>query len=254
MDGPPRHATWLVLVTLLFASPALAEDVAVITAGAYRPVLMDLTPGYEAVTRDSIAVTNDTAGAVAARIARGEESDLVILPVGLLDTLVSDGKIVADSEVTLAKSGIGVAVKTGSPAPDIGTVEAFKQALLAAPSIAYIDPASGGSSGIYLAKLFDQLGIAAQLKAKTVLVPGGLVASRVDNGEAALGLQQISELKVVRGVTLVGPLPEAIQTYTVYAAGIPKAARRPAAGKALLAWLRSDTGTKAMLARGLSAP
>lgn len=256
MPRPSVRVACLVLFAAVLSAsgPARAADVVVLTAGAFKPALLDLTPGYEAVSRDTVVVSNDTAGGVAARVARGEEMDLVIMPAPALEALTAQGRIVAGTVVVLARSGIGVAVKNGAPAPNIGTVEAFKQAMLAAPSVAYIDPASGGSSGIYIAKLFDKLGIAAAMSRTSVLVPGGLVGSRVDNGEAVLGLQQISELRVVSGVTVAGPLPEEIQNYTVYAAGIPKSARRPRAGEALLAYLRSEAGTKALLARGLSSP
>ncbi len=243
----------LAAMTLL-ASPVRAGDIAVLTAGAFKPVLLDLTAVYEAASRDSVSISNDTAGGVAARIGRGEEVDLVILPMAGLEALTAQGKIAAGTAVALAKSGIGVVVKEGAPKPDISTVEAFKQALLATPSFAMIDPAAGGSSGIYLAALFEKLGIAEQLKAKTILVPGGLTASRVDNGEAAMALQQISELRAVRGVQFVGPLPADIQKYTIYGGAIPVKARRPEAGKALLLFLQSEAGLNALAARGLEKP
>ena len=205
-------------------------------------------------THDTLSISNDTAGGVAARVARGEEFDLVVLPASLLETLKAQGKVVAGSVVPVAKSGIGVVVKKGTPLPDISSADAFRRTMLAVPSFAYIDPASGGSSGIYLAKLFERLGIADAIRSKAVLVPGGLVASRVDNGEAALGLQQISELRVVSGVTLVGPLPPDIQNYTIYAAGIPTTARRPEAGRALLARLRGEAAGSILTARGLEFP
>jgi molybdate transport system substrate-binding protein len=244
----------VVALVPIYASPTLAADVAVLTAGAFKPVLLDLAPAFEAQTHNTLAIANDTAGGVTARIVRGEEADLVILPVASLDALTAQGKVVADTVVPVAKSGIGVVVKKGAPLPDISTVEAFKRSLLAAPSIAYIDPASGGSSGIYIAKLLVQLGIADAVRYNTVLVPGGLVGSRIDNGEAAIGLQQMSELRSVSGVTLVGPLPAEIQNYTVYAAAIPKASARPAAGRALLSLLRSEAATSALTGRGLELP
>jgi molybdate transport system substrate-binding protein len=248
------HPVLLSLAALLLATPASASDITVLTAGAFKPVLLDLTAAYEARTHETVAVTNDTAGGVSARVARGEEIDLVIMPDAVLNTLAAQGKIVTGSVAKLAKSGIGVVIKKGATPPDISTVEAFKRTLLAAPSIAYIDPASGGSSGIYLSKLFERLGIADALMKKTVLVPGGLAASRVDDGEASLALQQISELHAVSGVTFVGPLPEEIQNYTVYAGGIPTSARRPAAGRALLAFLRGENAATAVAARGLEQP
>jgi molybdate transport system substrate-binding protein len=236
------------------ALPAAAADIIVLTAGAYKPVLLDLAPAFEATSHNTVVISNDTAGGVTARVVRGEEIDLVVLPAAAIDGLAGQGRIVADSVVPVAKSGIGVVVKEGQPLPDISTVEAFKRTMLAAPSFAYIDPASGGSSGIYLAQLFDKLGIGEALRRTAVLVPGGLVGSRVDNGEAALGLQQMSELRAVHGVTVVGPLPAEIQNYTVYAAGIPTVARRPAAARALLEQLRGEAAVKALTARGLELP
>ena len=265
MPFPFPHAAWrsrflgLALVTLLLvltslSTPARAADLTVLTAGAYKPVLLDLITEFQTRTGDRVDVSNDTAGGVAARIERGEDIDLVVLPVAGLDALTAKHKIVAGTAVKLANSGIGVVVKAGMPKPDIGTVEAFKATLLAAPSIAYIDPAAGGSSGIYLAKLFERLGIAEALKRKTVLVPGGLTASRVVNGEATLALQQISELRAVRDVLFVGPLPEEIQNYTIYAGAIPTSSRKQEAAKALLAYLHGEAAMKVVTARGLEKP
>jgi molybdate transport system substrate-binding protein len=252
---PGARAIPLALAVLLIAfAQGRAADVVVLTAGAFKPVLLDLDAAYEARTGNTLAIANDTAGGVAARIMRGEESDVVVLPAAAFDELVAKGKVVADSVVPVAKSGIGVAVKTGEKPPDISTVEAFKRTLLDAPSVAYIDPASGGSSGIYLARLFTQLGVADAIQRKAVLVPGGLAASRVSDGEAALALQQTSELLVVSGVTVIGPLPAAIQHYTTYAAGIPTSARRPAAGRTLLTLLRGEAAVRALTAHGLDSP
>ena len=128
----------------------------------------------------------------------------------------------------VARVAIGVAVKTGSARPTLETVDQFKEAVLRARKVAYIDPASGGSSGIYLDGLFQRLGIADAVRAKAVLVPGGLVAERVANGEADLAIHQVSEILPVQGVELVGLLPEAIQNYTTYAVGLPAGASAPA--------------------------
>jgi molybdate transport system substrate-binding protein len=245
----------LALAALLIAVPhAHAADVTVLTAGAFNPLLQDLAPAYEAKTHTTLAVSNDTGGGVAARVQHGEPVDLVILPIQAMNALAAQGKVVGDSVTPVAKAGIGAVVKQGAPVPDISSVEAFKQALLAAPSVAYVDPAAGGSSGIYVAKLFDRLGIGDEVRRKAVLVPGGLVGSRVANGEAALGLQQISELRAVSGVTFVGPLPAELQNYTIYAAAIPTSAQSPAAGRELLAELRSEAAAQALTASGLEHP
>ena len=144
------------------------------------------------------------------------------------------GKIVAGSRVNVARVGVGVVVKEGAPLPDVSNVEAFKRALIAAKTVAYIDPASGGSSGIYLTGLFDKLGIAAEIKPKAKLKQGGYVADLIASGEAELGLHQISEILPVKGVKLVGPLPAEIQNYTTYAAAVGKDAKQPEAARAML--------------------
>jgi molybdate transport system substrate-binding protein len=239
---------------LIAVSPVRAADLIVLTAGAFKPVLLGLAVSYLARTGNTLAISNDTAGGVTARVVRGEEIDVVILPAAALDALAAQGKILAGSVVPVAKSGIGVVVKTGAPSPDISSVEAFKQTILDVPSLAYIDPASGGTSGVYLTKLFAQLGITEAIRRKAILVPGGLVASRVDDGEAALGLQQTSELRAVAGVTFVGLLPAPIQNYTIYAAGIPTATRRADAGRTLLTFLRSEAAVPVMAAHGLDSP
>ena len=129
---------------------------------------------------------------------------------------------------------MGVVVKEGAPKPDISTVDAFKRALLAAKSVAYIDPASGGSSGIYIDKLLERLGIADQIRPKAKLKKGGHVADLIVSGEAELGLHQTSEIVPVKGVALVGPLPTEIQNTTTYAAGMSASTQNKTAAQALM--------------------
>jgi molybdate transport system substrate-binding protein len=254
--GPEARGAVLLLAALLIAlSPARAADINILTAREFKPVLLDLARSFQEQTGNTLTVASDSVGGVTARVVRGgEDIDVVILPAAALDALAAQSRLAAGSVAPVAKSGIGVVVKQGTPPPDIGSVEAFKRTMLAVPSFATIDPESGGSDAIWLAQLFDRLGIAEAIHGKAVLVPFGLAASRVDDGEAALALQQISELRAVSDVTFVGPLPEAIQHYTVYAAGIPAAARRPALGKALLAFLRSDAAARALTVRGFEHP
>jgi molybdate transport system substrate-binding protein len=202
---------------LLPSARADAPPLKVLTAGALKPIVAAMVARFE--TKDGpVDVENDTAGALTKRIEGGEACDVVILTEGALKTLATRSAVLQKAPTPLAKVGIGVAVRTGTPLPDISTVDAFKRTVLAAPSVAYLDPAAGGSSGIYLVALFKRLGIDKQVAAKAVPVPGGLVADRLVDGRAALAIHQISEILAVKGVTLVGPLPAAIQNYTVYAA------------------------------------
>ncbi len=236
----------IVLAVLLSATQALAAEIKVLSAGAFKPVVTELVPDFEKQTGHKVTVDNDTAGALARRISGGEAFDLVVVPPGGIEPLVKAGKVVDGSAVRLARVAIGVAIKKGAPAPDIGSVAAFQDALLKARAVAYIDPAAGGSSGIYLSELFVKLGIADRIKPKAVLVPGGLVAERLVNDQADIALHQISEILAVPGATLVGPIPREIQNYTVYAGAIGTGARDATAARALLAALKG-AGAEAIL-------
>ncbi len=157
-------------------APSSAAEVKVLTAGAFKQVVLALVPDFEKQTGHKVIVDNDTAGELKKRIEVGEAFDVAIITPAVVDGLAGSGKIAAGSRVNLASVGVGVVVKEGAPKPDISTVEAFKAALLAAKSVAYIDPASGGSSGIYIDKLLERLGIADQVRPKAKLKKGGYVA------------------------------------------------------------------------------
>jgi molybdate transport system substrate-binding protein len=247
--------TFAVALMAAGASPgSAAAEVKVLTAGAFKQVLLALLPELEKQSGQKVALDNDTVGALVKRIEGGESFDLAVLTPGALDGLAAKGKIVPGSSTKLARVGVGVVVKEDTPKPDISSVAAFKQALLAAKSIAYIDPAAGGSSGIYVAGLLDRLGIAAEVKGKTKLIHGGAVAEHIARGEAELGIHQISEILPVKGITLVGPLPAEIQNYTIYAAGIGAQAKEPAAAKALLEVLSGSAAADVLKSKGMDPP
>jgi len=228
-----------------------AAEIKVLTAGAFKQVLLALLPDFERTTGHKVTVQNDTVGALSKRIESGEAFDLAVLTPAAVNDLSSKGKFVAGSRVNLARVGVGVMVKDGTPKPDISSVAAFKQALLAAKSVAYLDPAAGGSSGIYVAGLLDKLGVAAEVKPKAKLIPGGAVAEHIARGEAELGIHQISEILHVQGVSLVGPLPAEIQNYTVYAAGIGAQAKESTAAKALLNALSGASAAEVLKSKGM---
>jgi molybdate transport system substrate-binding protein len=246
------------LIAIAFAaisvSGAGAAEVKILTAGAMKAVVLELVPQFEKETGHKAVVDNDTAGGLAKRIEGGEAFDVAVITPGALNDLTKKGKIVADSRTTVARVGVGVVVKEGAPLPDISTVDAFKRALLAAKSVAYIDPASGGSSGIYLSGLFDKLGIAADIKPKAKLKQGGYVAELIASGEADLGLHQISEILPVKGVRLVGPLPPEIQNYTIYAIAIGADAKQPDAARALIKLLTGPAAESVLKVRGMERP
>ena len=204
----------------LMLQPATAAEIKVLTTGAFKQVVVALVPEFEKATGHKVVVDNGTVGQLQKRVDDGETFDVLVLSPKGIEDYIKSGKIVAGSNANLAKVGVGVMVKEGAPKPDISSVEAFKQALLKAKSVGYIDPASGGSSGIYVAGLLDKLGIAEQIKPKAKLQKGGHVSDLVKAGEAEIGIHQNSEIVGQAGVTLVGPLPKDIQNYTTYAVGL----------------------------------
>src|SRR5580692_390756 len=231
---------------------AIAADIKVVSGGAFKQVLNALVTQYQTESGNTVAVTYQTVGQHLDLIKNGqEEFDIAVLTPEAIDGLGKDGKIVAGSAVNLARTGVGVVVKTGTPLPDISTVDAFKKALLAAKSVAYIDPKAGGSSGIYVGKLLDRLGIADAINAKAVLIHGGAVATHVVDGEAEIGVHQISEILPVKGAVLVGPLPAEIQNFTVYTAGVSASAKDMAAANELAKFLAGPHALPIIKAKGM---
>jgi molybdate transport system substrate-binding protein len=230
---------------------AAAAEIKVLTAGAFKQVLLVLVPDFEKQTGHKVILENDTVGALTKRIEGGEAFDLAVLTPAAVNDLSTKGKFVAGSRTNLGRVGVGVVVKEGAPKPDISSVDAFKKTLLAAKSVAYIDPAAGGSSGISVAGLLDKLGVAADVKPKAKLIPGGAVAEHIARGEAEIGIHQISEILPVKGITLVGPLPADIQNYTVYAAGLGANGKESEAAKALLKTLSGPAAADVLKSKGM---
>jgi molybdate transport system substrate-binding protein len=240
---------------LAMSQLARAAEIQVVSGGAFKQVLSALAAQYQKESGNTLAITYQTVGQHLALIRDGKEKfDVAILTPEAIDTLAKEGSIVPGTRADLAKTGVGVVVKAGAPLPDISTVAAFKQTLLAAKSVAYIDPKSGGSSGIYVERLLQQLGIADQVNAKAVLVHGGAVADHIADGEAEIGIHQISEILPVAGTTLVGPLPAEIQNFTVYAAGVGSAAADGATARALVKFLSGPHALPIIKAKGMQPP
>ncbi len=235
---------------------ALAGQIRILSAAALREIVVEFGDKYERVTGATLVPEFTRSPLVRDRIRAGEAFDVVITTQSRIEQLVSENKAAADTAIALARSRIGVAVKTGQPKPDIGSVDAFVRALRAAASIACADPAFGTASGLYLAELFSRLGLAAELKAKTRLVgaEGGkpvVVCAAVANGEAELGLQQIAEIVAVSGVDLVGPLPDEIQHTTVFSTAVASAAPRPDLARAFVMFLTSPAAKAVIAAHGM---
>jgi molybdate transport system substrate-binding protein len=246
----------LLLVTALgvfgmATQSAIAAEIKILTTGAFKQVVVALVPEFEKATGHKVIVDNGTVGQLTQRVDGGEAFDVLVLSPGGIENFIKKGKIVAGTSANLAKVGVGVMVKDGAPKPNVDSVEAFKQALLNAKTVAYIDPASGGSSGIYVSGLLDRLGIADQIKPKAKLKKGGHVSDLIVSGEAELGIHQISEIVSEKGVTLVGPLPAAIQNYTTYTVGLGSGARDVDAAKAFIKVLTGPSAPAVLKSTGM---
>src|SRR5215475_14367347 len=232
-------------------SSGSAAEVKVLTAGAFKQMVLALVPDFEKQTGIKVVLDNDTAGGLKKRIEGGEAFDVAVITPAVLDELAGSGKVAPGTRVNLASVGIGVVVKEGAPKPDVSTVEAFKRALLEAKSVAYIDPASGGSSGIYVDKLLERLGIADQIRPKAKLKKGGHVAELIVNGEAEIGVHQISEIVPVKGAALVGPLPKEIQNTTTYAAGLSASPQNKEAAQELIKTFSGPAAAAVLKSKGM---
>ena len=221
-------AVTLIAGGLMLAGMARAAEIKVLASPAIRESYLELVPQFEKASGHKVVTMWAGTADVMKRIKGGEAVDAVVLSAGSLEELIKLGKVVPGSRVDLAKSGVGVAVRAGAPRPDLSSGDALKRALLAAKSIAY----SSGPSGIYLAGLFQRMGIAEALKGRLKQVaPGVQVGGVVANGEAEIGFQQVSELLAVPGIDYVGPLPPDIQNITVFAGGIHADAKEAGAAK-----------------------
>ncbi len=249
-----RRALLAVLVLIAGSAAVRADSIKLLTTGAFKPAAQDIVASFERQSGHRVTVVNDTAGALSQRVARGEKFDVLVLTQEGLDALAGSGRIVDLSITPLAKVGIGVGVSLSAPTPDITSVEGFRRTLLAARSVAYIDPASGGSSGIYLTRLFQSMGIAAEIAGKAVLVRGGTAGDRVARGEADIALQQASEIKIVPGIRFAGLLPEQIQNYTIYSGAVAADSAAPQAAVDLLAAFSDSSADPILKRRGLEVP
>ncbi|MFN0004160.1 MAG: molybdate ABC transporter substrate-binding protein [Burkholderiaceae bacterium] len=231
---------------------ASAESIKVLTTGAYKQMILAMIPVFEAQTGHKVSMDNETAGELIKRVKSGEAFDVLILTPQALKSFGQEGVVESKSIVSIAKVGIGVAVKEGQELPNIKTVDDFLLALTRAKKVAYINPASGGSSGIYLDQLFKSKGWSEMISPKAFLVNGGYVASALVSGEADLAIHQISEIVPVKGARLVGPLPEELQNYTVYSGAIGSKALKPQVARDFLALVSSAQAAQLMREKGMT--
>ncbi len=223
--------------TAVAASAVNAADITVIASTAMREVLGELVPMFERASGHKVTVSFQSGAVLPGKIKEGAQADLVVTTPATIDDLVKAGKLVAGTRVDFVRSGAGVAVRAGAPKPDVGTPEAFKNALLAAKSVGY----SQGPSGVHFISVLARLGIADQVEAKGVVPPlGQRVGVLIAKGEAEIGVQQITELLQIPGIDFVGPLPKELQANIGYATATPTTAKEREAAAALVRFLSSE--------------
>jgi molybdate transport system substrate-binding protein len=250
-----RTVVLLLAKILVLAGPVCAAEIKVMTSGAFTGAYLELAPQFERATRNRIVTATTSMGtgadSIPNRLQRGEAADVVIMADAALDELIQGGRVLADSRVALARSGIGMAVRAGAPKPDIRSVDALRRTLLEAKSIAY----SSSVSGSYLSsELFPLLGIADQIGPKSRRIDRERVGAVVARGEAEIGFQQVSELIHVPGITFVGAIPAEVQPMFVFAGALAVSVRQPEAANALLQFLASPEASAAILKAGLMPP
>ena len=258
-----RRTALLVASMLLFVRTASADDIRVMTSGAFTAAYLELLPQVERSIKAKVVTAATSMGtgsnSIPSRLERGEVVDVVIVADDALGQLIKDGRVLANSRVALARSSIGMAVRAGAPKPDISSLDALTRTLLQAKSIAY----SASVSGVYLStELFQRLGIADQVLGKSRKIDRERVGAVVARGEAEIGFQQISELLAEPGIDYVGPLPPEVQRVTVFSAGVAASSKNADAARALIRFLASSeavgtiegSGLEPMMPKALNSP
>jgi len=247
-----RATALFALILLAQARIADAAEIKVLCAIALQQLMENLGPKFEAATGHGITMTIAPLGQALKRLQEGETYDLAILPQRGIDELAKEGKVVANTATVVAITRIGVAVRKDAPKPDISSLEAFKRSMLAAKSITHGNPAYGGISGIHVTKVLERLGIAEQMKAKTILLDrAGLTGVLVANGDAEIVVQPMQELVVVAGIDIVGPLPDELQDVVAYPAAIMTTAKEVVPLDELVNFLRTPDSTEVIKAMGM---
>jgi molybdate transport system substrate-binding protein len=230
---------------------ANAAEIKVFSTIGVKSVLEELIPKFEKSSGHTLNVTWSTAALLTKRVETGEQADALVLIKNNVESLLKEDKIVPGTETLFGQSIFAVGIKTGTPKPDISTPEAFKKSLLSAKGVSYSNPASGGASGVYIAKQIDKMGIADQLKDKTKFPPsGGFSGTLLISGDADMAIQSKPELLSIPGVEVIGPLPGDMAFTVVYAAGVQSGAAQADAAKAFVNFLKSPEAQAVFKAKG----
>jgi len=244
-------ATLAATLVALAAGSARAEEIHLLSAASMQTVFKAILGDFERSSGHKVVVGYSTMGAITGRVTGGEQADLVISSPASISSLVAQGKVSPGSELLIARTGLGAVVPAGERKPRIESVEDFKRALLESKVIVYANPAGGGAAGVHIARVIEKFGLAERLKQKTIFGVGGDVAEvTVAQGPGALGLTQVSEIVGKPGMQFV-PLPEDLQNYTGFVAGIPSGGKPSAAVGQFIAFLKTPAAIAVMKEKGM---
>ena len=226
----------------------MIAPITVVSSMATQAVLAELARSFETRSQHRVALESVSGLAAAVRVRAGESFDVVVLASGAIDRLLEAGCLVPDSKVDVARSGVALAVRAGSPRPEVGSEDALKRAVLRARTIGH----STGPSGVELARLFERWGITEELRGRVVVAPPGVpVGSLVAGGEVELGFQQLSELLPVEGIDVLGPMPASVEILTTFSGAVGSASSQPDAARELLGFLISPAAADAKRRQGM---
>jgi molybdate transport system substrate-binding protein len=243
-----RSAAMIAAVSAMLSGVAGAAEINVLSTQATQEAYSELVAQFEKATGHKVKTDFTGTLNVQKRLATGEAFDLILMAAPAIDEQINAGRAVAGSRVDFAKSGTGVAVRKGTPKPDIGSVESLRKTLLSTKSIGY----STGPSGVYMLSVFEKLGVADQIKGKLKQTPSGVfVGTLIASGETEIGFQQIAELVHFPGIDYVGPLPGELQRMTVFSLGAHAGAKQPAAAKELVKFLTAPAASGVIRKHGL---
>ena len=234
------------------AAPAGAAELKVMGAGPAEGTVKELIPAFVRETGHKVEGVFNTVGFIQDRLKAGERPDILILSAPVMEAMEKDGSLVAGSRTEIGRATSGFAVRAGAPTPDISTPDAMKKTLLAARTVAYVDPAGGGTTGVFFAGLLTRLGIADEINRKAIRPQrGAQVAEAVADGRAEIGNTNLTELLPHKGVKVIGPIPEPLGLVITYVGGISSASTNREAARAFLAALTTPAAREKFKAAGL---
>jgi molybdate transport system substrate-binding protein len=251
-------AAWCLPILISAAASVEAAEVKFLSAGALTPAMRELIPQFEKSSGHKVTVIYGNINALADRVEKGEVVDVVMTSPARIEALVKSGRVVSATQTHIASVGAGIAIHKGSPKPDVSSLDALKQALVAAKSVSYGDASVGNPTGIHMTNVIERLGIAAEMTSKTKLIRDipafETLFKDIESGATELGIEQISLILEAPNIEFVGPLPTSIQSYTQFDVGLVTASTEPSVARALIQFISAPAANTVLKTKGFDVP